>query len=309
MIGLVLVVLLLTAAVAFAGWTLITDPSSTGTAASPGTAAPTTVRVAPTPSQVTETKDPPRTIQASGMATIPETLLLPHETDTAWSGTNLSLDTCIDGEPERDIIDAATDIRTIYTQTESLERSETLVVAPDDSSANAMYDQLAQAMSNCTQPTNAALATPVTGRAPIKQLMDDGHHLATEWDRGAVYAAGFPAVEPSEPNQASYLLLARSGRALIIGSAQGSDIPLPTGDRLDPATAAMLQQFADAMAPQTCVFKAQGCGPFPTQSAPPQFPAGSIQLPDGTVMLPDGTILQANGLPLGATPTPDDAPQ
>lgn len=307
LVGLTVMVLLLVAATSLAAWTLISQPSGTP-AASPSTStAQTTLPPAPNPTQVSETRNPPRTIAASGLSTIPETILLPHETDDAWAGSNLNLDTCRDTEPERGVMEQATDIRTISMQTDNAERSETLVIAPDDATADAMYNRLSQAMSNCTQPTNSIVPAPVTGQTTVLQLLDDGQHLDTGWDRAGIFAVGHPAVESDEPNVSSYLLLARSGRALAIASAAGSDFPLPRDGEPHAGTAASLQSFADALAPQVCIFKTEGCKQVPPPA--PSFPEGAVQLPDGTVMLPDGEIVQADGHPIGYRPTPTPAPQ
>lgn len=306
MIGLLLIVLVVVALVGFAAWTLISRTTfDSGEAATTPTGEPS-VRVAPTPSQATPQKTPPRTI-AAGSATIPETLMLPHEADALWSGANLKLETCQNTNPERGVIDQAVDIRTIASQLDDLERTETLVVASDEGSANALFDRLAQAMTSCTRPSESAEPEPIPTRTTALNLLDDGQHLNTDWDRAGIFAVTFPSPDSGDPEVNSYLVLGRAGRSLVAASISGSTVPGPTKAGLNPSIESSLQAFLDEMAPRVCIFKQIGCGPLPPPppSPPPHFPADSLLMPDGTVLLADGTIVQAeNGLPVGQTPPP-----
>lgn len=311
-----LTIVLMAMAVAVAARYLI-QPRTTLAQESPTSSAsptPTEVRVAPTPSPVDDTPTAPRTIVASGLATISPDITLPHENAPGWQGANLRIESCSGAQPEEQGLRQASDLRTIQLDGEADLRTESLVVTTDESSATGIYNDFTSAMTRCSAREGAE--APQTASRAVRPVSSADSGRLTEWTRASMLAVNFPV--PGADPSPEYLLIAQSGRALAIATVAGDRVPPIRDGDLDQGVAASLQSFADALAPELCRYKESGC-----EMPPVVFPPGSALLPDGRVLLPDGVVVETSGravdpdgnplpqvpFPPGLETVPTDQPQ
>lgn len=306
--GLLLLALaaMLAAVVVIAGASLLrpgpVGTGPTGTVLPAPAATSQSVAAIPPPTDSTTSRPPPATLTAAGFATIPEGLVLPHENNPDWVGANIDLPTCSGADIATSSVRYATDIRHIQTGS-VIVRTETLIIAPDSATGATMYHEIADAVSPCP-----------SGDPDIPVPTGTLQHVDGKWQNAGIYTLQFPAESgPSGPVQ--YVLVAQSGRAVIVKSVAGEGVPAPRKAVADAGLITELQAFADALQPKLCVFYDDGCAyPVRAPNGQIQFPKGSLALPDGTVILPDGAIYSADGhLLTPAPPAPthlvDDDPQ
>lgn len=291
-----------------AGWAAVTVMNTRGGSAAavspPGSPAPAPT-VAPTPDRADDTAAPPRTI-AAGADTIPENLALPHENDPQWAGANLKLPICTSKQPEQQNMAQARDLRTVRWTSDVEERTETLVIAADESAAAAIYDDFVAAMSACPGPTVTGEATPAPTTATVRPLPVDTAQRRRAWDASTVQVLSYSDDAGVIPASTSYVLLARSGKAVVIAANHGEAVPPPKRGTPDAGVVDRLQAVADEMGPQLCPFRADRClPPWFGADGQPTFPPDTIQLPDGNLVFPDGTVVAPDGQV--STPNPDTA--
>ncbi len=290
---LVLLALLLTTGVGWAVWNLTHEPRVATDASTASTAATvtdsSTPTAAPTPSAVPTERMPPRTISGAGLPTIPDDFALPHESDSAWTGANLSLDLCSSLKPEKQALANATDLHTIETTNGDTSSTETLALTADQGASAQIVRDFSHAVTDCPDDSEPR----ASGTATVANLADDGHHRQTSWDEATILALSLPQ---SPGSDVTYLLLARADRAVVIASVSGPDTPAPRGSVLNAGIVARLQQFADTMASKVCVFRTDKCAPpWVGSDGQVTLPPDSVELPNGNTVLPDGTIIDPSG--------------
>ncbi len=254
----VVILLVLAMGVGVAGWVLARPSAmvaSTPTTSQPTGGTPSGTSTADRAAEPTPTAR--RTVAASGLATIPADLTLPHEDDLAWQGVNLTVDDCAEEVPRRpDSLRTASDVRTVQLSSSAGSRSESLVVATDQNAAATVVSEIAALLTTCATPADDGFPVPTYTTGSVTEPPGQN---STEWTRTALVANTFP--QPDGPDRAQYVLLAQSERAVIVGVISGENAIAPKDGVLDPATVADLQSFADEMAPKLCPFTAAGCQP------------------------------------------------
>ncbi len=252
------------------------------------------VTEAPTPLRVTDTPTPVQTMSARGFSTIPDTFFLPHENDGDWYGANWTPLTCSGSRPQDGTVRQATDVRTIRTLGAN-SRSESLFLTADTATARQIFYEISTAVGPC-RSDDPDIPEPVSTRHPV-----DG-----QWQQSGIFTLTFPG-ESGPVGTSVYTLVAQSGRAVIVMSIEGEDVPAPKKGVPDDTLVQELQAFADELRPQLCIFYDEGC-PLPVVAPNGEilFPQGSLNMPDGTVRLPDGSIYNAAGTLL--TPAPSSPP-
>ncbi len=291
---LALMVVLLCVGVAYAVIVLM-KPVQVATT-TPTTAAPTATSVneAPTPLRVTDSPTPAQTMSARGFSTIPDTLFLPHENDGDWYGANWTPLTCSGSRPQDGTVRQATDVRTIRTLG-TTSRSESLFLTGDTNTAREIFYEISTAVGPC-RSSDPDIPEPVSTRHPVEG----------QWQQSGIFTLTFPG-ESGPVGTSVYTLVAQSGRAVIVMSIEGEDVPAPKKGVPDEALVQELQAFADELRPQLCIFYDEGC-PLPVVAPNGEilFPQGSLNMPDGTVRIPDGSVYDPAGTLL--TPAPSTPP-
>lgn len=255
-----------------------TGPGGQPGAVAPGSAAPTS----PTPHQP---------ITATGtLGIIADDIHLPNESDGAWSGTNYDIALCAGARPGYSTLRRANDLRVVNTLSDDPQRTQVIAIAADENQARQIVQELSQPFRTCRlggQEAATVVERDITGE---------------QWQGGASYVTQVTDPGARDP-YIGYLVVGRAGRAVVAQTIVGRSLPHPDGGRTDPGLDAAQQSFLDAMAPQVCRYRNDGCyTPPPPPYAPPD---GSVLLDDGTWLLPDQSVVAPDGTVLVPAPQPD----
>jgi len=184
---------------------------------------------------------------------IPAELRLPHEGAgpegdlSGWDERPWNLQTCVARAASYPGV-TASDERTIEAGGPNLSRTESLVVAPDLAAAQDVVQEVAGAMAPCPVGTDDGQTT--AAQTGVQGSWDEAVLYSLAYGRGE--AAGIVA-------DTLYVLVARTGNAVVVTTLGGAGALPPGPDGPDPSVLATLRQAPDDLAPQLCEFGSQGC--------------------------------------------------
>lgn len=218
--------------------------SEPATTSAPATTTPTTT--APTASATatatTTAAPPPTTPAPAGPTTIPAGLRLPGEGQEGYVAQGWSYQPC--GQPVSAA--GASDFRRVVSDQPEDSRSQALLVFPSVDAATAYLGTMRAAAEACQGPGD-----PGTGDAAV-QL----HALEGDWDASFMVVQSYPGEGGYGPG-GDYTLAVQRGTAIAVSAGYGEWSPgYPTPD---PSAVAAYREPLDRLAPELCVFTADGC--------------------------------------------------
>ncbi|GAB4064818.1 hypothetical protein GCM10028777_12320 [Angustibacter speluncae] len=222
--------------------TTVTSPSPT--TSSPTTSEPATTSATTTPTETATTSAPPTTTAApAGPATaIPADLRLPGEDAGGYFPQGWAYQPC--GQPVS--ASGASDFRRVVSEQPEDTRSQALLVFPSPDAATAYLGTLRAAAEACQGPGD-----PGTGDAAV-QL----HPLEGDWDASFMVVLSYPGEGGYGPG-GEYTLVVQRGTAIAVSAGYGEWAPgYPDPD---PSAVAAYREPLDQLAPELCVFTADGC--------------------------------------------------
>lgn len=222
--------------------TTVTSPSPT--ASSPTTSEPATTSATTTPTETATTSAPPTTTAApAGPATaIPADLRLPGEDAGGYVPQGWSYQPC--GQPVS--ASGASDFRRVVSEQPEDVRSQTLLVFPSADAATAYLGTLRAAAEACQGPGD-----PGTGDAAVNL-----HPLEGDWDASFMVVLAYPGEGGYGPG-GEYTLVVQRGTAIAVSAGYGEWAP--GYPEPDPSAVAAYREPLDQLAPELCVFTADGC--------------------------------------------------
>lgn len=226
----------------------VTSPSPTAsspTTSEPATTSPTATPAGTTPTgTATTTSAPPSTTAApAGPATaIPADLRLPGEGQEGYEPQGWVYQPC--GQPVS--ASGASDFRRIVSEQPEDARSQALLVFPTADAAAGYLATMRSAAEACAGPGD-----PGTGDAAVTV-----HPLDGDWDASFLVVLAYPDEGGYGPG-GEYTLAVQRGTAVAVSAGYGNwapGYPAP-----DPSAVAVYREPLDQLAPDLCVFTAEGC--------------------------------------------------
>jgi hypothetical protein len=215
-----------------------TDPSATGSAtATPDGATSTTA----SPSQsATEGPSPTPTAAAT---TLPADLTLPAEGQEGWTAAGWSYQPC----GTQVSASGASGFRRVVADGQESSGSQSLLTFPTEEAATAFLATMRTAAEACAGPGDPGADVP----AVVVGTLDG------DWDDSLTVVQSYPVPEGGYGTGGDYTLAVRTGTAVAVSGGYAEWPPgYPTPD---PGAVAEYRKALDVLAPDLCVFTAEGC--------------------------------------------------